>query len=421
VPVPAAGAGTERDLPLTGVTILDFGLMFASPYGASMLSDLGARVIKIETLAGDTIRRVCPFPESGAAKVMQGKESIAVDLATEQGREIITELVKRADVVLQSFRAGAAGRVGIDAASVAAINPAAVYVSAPGYGTDGPDARRPAYAPSIGAAIGLSLTDAPDAATATSTLAEVKRASVRLFQAAAVPSAQADGLAALGVASAILLGLLARKRGAALGALTTTMLGTGALALLDQVIDYPGRPSSPCGDPDGMGYHALYRMYPAADGWVFLAAPAEKEWGELVSALADDIALGADDRFGTAEARRANDKALADALAGAFAKRPAQEWEDRLTAADVGCVVVTEKMPEVLLQTDAALAATYATTAMSPVFDEHLRLAPAVRFSRSRTRALGGCLAGDHTDAILREIGYVDDAIADLHDRKIVG
>ncbi|HVV10528.1 CaiB/BaiF CoA transferase family protein [Amycolatopsis sp.] len=420
-PAPAAVTSPAPALPLDGVTILDIGVMFAGPFGATMLADLGARVIKVESLDGDTIRRAFPFPEAGGAKVMQGKESIQLDLTTDEGKAIVHELAKRADIVLCAFRAGAAKRAGIDPETLKALNPRLIYLNAPGYGTGGPFGARPAYAPSIGAASGLALTDAPDAAGATTSLAEIKPAAIRLFQASAVPSLQADGVAALAVASAMLLGLLARARGRALGTLTTTMLASATHALIDRTIDYPGKPAAPTVDDGGHGYHALYRLYEAAEGWVFLAAPAEKEWPELVAALSDEISLDGDPRFATAGARAADDGALAQVLGDVFTKLPATDWEERLTAAGVGCVAVGEQPSEVLLQTDERLVAEYTVAAKSPIFEEHHRLAPAVRFSRSRTRAMGGCLAGDHTDALLSELGYPKEAIEDLRERRVIG
>jgi crotonobetainyl-CoA:carnitine CoA-transferase CaiB-like acyl-CoA transferase len=84
-------------------------------------------------------------------------------------------------------------------------------------------------------------------------------------------------------------------------------------------------------------------------------------------------------------------------------------------------VKVHEELPEVQLQTDKELAAEYCETAVSPIFEEHLRMGPAVRFSRSATQAKGGVLAGEHTDAILTELGYDADRIADLRERNVVG
>jgi crotonobetainyl-CoA:carnitine CoA-transferase CaiB-like acyl-CoA transferase len=418
-----AGAATgdaPARLPLEGVTILDLGLMFAGPFGATILTDLGARVYKVESLAGDTIRNILPFPESGGARVMQGKESIQLDLQTREGKRIVHELARRSDVVLCAYRAGGAQRAGVDAATLQEINPELVYVNAPGYGTGGPYGARPAYAPTIGAAVGFALTDAPDAADSTETLDDKKHGARRLAAAHAVPVLQADGASALGVASTILLGLLARARGRRPGPLTVTMLGTGTHALVDRIVDYPDRPGSPTVDRGGHGFSALYRLYRAGEGWVFLAAPAEKEWPELTAALAGEVDLAGDPRFATAVSRAANDAALAEVLGGVFARRVAAEWERTLTAAGVGCVQAVEAEPGVVFQTDAALAEEYGTTAMSPTFEEHLRVAPPFRFSRSTTQAKGGCLAGEHTDSILRELGYDDAAIADLRARTIV-
>ena len=411
----------EGRLPLEGLTVLEFGLMYAGPYGSTLLTDLGARVVKVESPEGDTIRRVVGFPESGGAKVMQGKESISLDLRSEEGRRIVHELARRSDIVLQAFRAGAAERAGVDEATLKGINPDLVYVSAPGYGTSGPYGYRPAYAPSIGAASGLALTEAPHAAAAaTGDIEEIKLGAVRLNSATARPSLQADGISALGVASTMLLGLLARARRRPLGELTTTMLATTALALVDRTVDYAGRLPGATVDEDGCGFSALYRMYRTADGWVFLAVPAAREWAPLVAALAEDAALDDDERFSTPQGRAAHDEDLIGVLTDVFAKRPGAEWEERLTKADVGCAVVVERAPEILLQTDEVLAAEYTVSAVSPVFQEHLRMGPAVRFSRSATQAKSGCLTGEHTDAVLLELGYDAAAIADLRARGIV-
>jgi crotonobetainyl-CoA:carnitine CoA-transferase CaiB-like acyl-CoA transferase len=406
-------------LPLEGVTVLEMGLMYAAPFGTTLLTDLGARVIKVEGLDGDNIRTLVQFPEAAGAKVMQGKESIALDLTTEEGLAIVHEIARRSDLVLQSFRAGAAERAKVDPATLKAINPDLVYLSSPGYGTDGPYGARPAYAPSIGAASGIALTEAPDAAEATGSLDEVKKAAVRLNAASAVISLQADGIAAVGVASALLLGLLARRRGRPMGALTTTMIASASHAIVDHNIAYAGKPLTPRVDPGGHGPSALYRLYRASDGWVFLAAPAEHEWPELVGALKERVALD-DPRFSTTAERAAHDTDLAEVLATTFATRAKDAWESELVAAGVGCVAVAEHLPERTLLSDESHDAGYTVDTVHPVFAEHRRLSPATRFSRSSTRAGGGCLAGDHTDAILSELGYDDARIADLRQRRIV-
>jgi crotonobetainyl-CoA:carnitine CoA-transferase CaiB-like acyl-CoA transferase len=156
-------------------------------------------------------------------------------------------------------------------------------------------------------------------------------------------------------------------------------------------------------------------MYRAADRRIFLAAPSEREERQLVATLCGDTGIPEHLKSALAGA-----KDLAAPLSEIFALRPAAEWERRLTAADVGCVEVAEVIPEFQLQADPELAAEYATTARSATFDEHLRVAPPVRFSRSATQAKGGCLAGEHTEALLRELGYDEAAIAGLRDRKVI-
>jgi crotonobetainyl-CoA:carnitine CoA-transferase CaiB-like acyl-CoA transferase len=419
-PAGAVAGDGPRTLPLEGITILDFGLMFAGPFGATLLADLGARVIKVESLAGDTIRSILAFPESGGAKVMQGKESIALDLTSTEGLRIVHELVCRADVVLQAFRAGAAQRVHIDPATLRAINPDLVYVSAPGYGTGGPYGHRPAYAPSIGAGAGLARTDTPTVVTAATDIERMKDSAIRMYTATAAVPIQADGIAALAVASTIMLGLLARARGRAVGDLTATMVGSATHAIVEQVIDYAGKPRILQVDPEGYGYWALYRMYQAADGWIFLAAPAEAEWDGLAAALSEHADLAVNPRFASSAGRRDNEAELAETLAKVFLGRPAAVWERDLAAAGVGCVQVGTDTCQKILQTDDAAAAEYAVLAESPVFEEHLRPGPAVRFSRSQTRAQGFCSAGQHTDQILAELGYGEEQIADYRNRDVV-
>ena len=417
-PDATVGAVSQR-YPLAGVTVLELGAMYAGPYGATLLADLGARVIKIEPLEGDLIRRLMAFPEAGGAKVLQGKESIAVDLSTPGGMEVLRDLVRQCDAVLQTYRGGVARRMGVDEAALKAINPDLVYVNSPGYGIDGPYGAKPAYAPSIGAASGVSKTDAPMIGSGPRDHAELLLGARHLYVGGAVPAVQADGLAALGVGSALLLGLYAKRRGIALSEMVTTMLATCTQALIARNTSYAGRPALPKVDNDFSGLGALYRMYPATDGWVFLAAPEDAEWATLVTALGDHGEL-ADERFATSDARAANDVALAGVLAKIFATCAKDEWESDLTSKDVGCVAVAQEPAERHMQSDEFYRAGYAVDAVSPIFDEHRRLAPLNRFSRSSSKVEAGCTVGQHTDALLREIGYDAARIADLRAERIV-
>src|SRR5207253_1360810 len=151
------------------------------------------------------------------------------------------------------------------------------------------------------------------------------------------------------------------------------------------------------------------RIYDAADGWVFLAAPQDREWQRLVRALGEHTDLAGDDRFATAEARRAHDDELVEVLAAVFAKGDKDEWERELVGAGVACVAVSTAPVEEFLQSDeVGRASGWVTEVVHPTFDRHLRLAPLVHFSRSATQTRPGVLAGSGTNAVLRELAYGD-------------
>jgi crotonobetainyl-CoA:carnitine CoA-transferase CaiB-like acyl-CoA transferase len=315
-------------------------------------------------------------------------------------------------------------RAGLDYESVRAINPDVVYVNAPGYGVDGPYGAKPAYAPSIGAAAGLTLgnlagtvREDPDL-----TLAEIQESVRRLTGSSTMTNAQADGFAALGVTTTILVGLAARARGAGGQELNSSMLNTNVHAMSAQVVTYPGAPREPAPDADLRGLGALYRIYPAADGWVFLAAPSAPDWPRLARGLATYVDLLGDERFATRAVRDANATALIEVLSGLFATRPAQDWEDELLPQGIGCVRVTTTSIEAMLYDPAfGTASGYVVDVVHPTFDEHPRLAPYVRFSRSVTQALPGVICGQQTDQVLAELGRAADEIADLRERKVIG
>jgi crotonobetainyl-CoA:carnitine CoA-transferase CaiB-like acyl-CoA transferase len=420
-PMAAAQGSAASAPPLEGVTVLEFGSMYAGPYGATLLADLGARVIKVEPLEGDNIRNLVAFPEAGGAKVLQGKESVAIDFTKPEGLELVYELAKRSDIVLQCFRGKAAERSRIDEASLKAVNPDLAFVTTSGYGVDGPFAHRAAYAPSVGAASGLAVIDSHDSGDAPADLDDLHRRAVQLHAGGAVPAVQSDGIAAHGVGSALLVALYAKHRGRTLSNVVTTMLGTVQQAMIPYNVSYATRPADRAADDQFFGMNALYRMYPAADGYVFLAAPLSREWPALAKALSPYVDLHADERFADADSRTAHDAELIAALTPVFATKTKLEWEHELSAQDVGCVEVAEANSELVLQTDPFFEAGYAVEAVSPIFEEHRRLAPLCRFSRSRTKADAGCTIGQHTRAVLRELGLDDDVIADLRAKEIVG
>ncbi len=409
---PARGAlgGT----PLAGVTIVELGTFFAGPMGAAILAELGARVIKVEPLEGDAIRWVMPFPEVGGVKAMQGKESIAVDMTSPEGRKVVLELVRRSDVVLQSFRAGVADRHGYTADDLSAVNPNLVYLNAPGYGIGGPMGHRPAFAPTIGAASGLGYRNiggrqnVPQRADLSPD--EVKRYSLRLA-AATMGVGHADGFSALGTATALLLGLLGRRRLGVAQAMSTSMLSTMAHVLSEDVVEYADRLETPRPDGRLLGLGPLWRLYETAKGWVFLAAPSEADWAAVVSV------------FGLPLDLRDQPIELEAALEDRFRSKSALEWETALTSCDVACVEVVAGPVDAVMMRDGSLGDQLGllTKRDHAVLGEYPRLGPLVRFSRSSSVIGDAPVCGRDTQAILAELGYPPEAIEALRAAQVVG
>src|SRR5712692_836653 len=155
---------SERDdLPLTGLTILDLTRVLAGPYCTRLLSDLGARVIKIERPGeGDDQRRGYLQLEAGRRdqstyfiRVNAGKESVALDLARPEGQAIIGDLVRFADVMVENFAPGVVARLRCDYETLRAVKPDLIYCSISGFGQTGPWRSRPAFAHIINAISGL--------------------------------------------------------------------------------------------------------------------------------------------------------------------------------------------------------------------------------------------------------------------------
>jgi crotonobetainyl-CoA:carnitine CoA-transferase CaiB-like acyl-CoA transferase len=194
----------------------------------------------------------------------------------------------------------------------------------------------------------------------------------------------------------------------------TTMLNTVAHAISEDMIEYEGRAAAPIADKGLYGLSARYRLYETAEGWVFLAAPTQREFGELTAALAPygDLGDGADD------------DALAETLSTIFKSRPASDWERELTAQDVACVEVAETSPEAaMMEGEDCLGRTMGILVdlEHPVIGEYPRLTPLAAMSRSAGVTGGAPLLGEHTNAVLAELGYTPEQVDDLRSRGTVG
>ncbi|MEJ2133185.1 MAG: CoA transferase, partial [Gammaproteobacteria bacterium] len=145
--------------PLDGYRVIDFTTMIAGPYGAMILADQGADVIKVEAPMGGTGPSQRQF---GASFVNnnRNKRSLSLDLKTEEGREIMKRLAKTADVFMQNYRPGVVERLGIDYEALRTVKPDIVYLSMSGWGENGPYAHKPVFDPIIQALSGLATVQA---------------------------------------------------------------------------------------------------------------------------------------------------------------------------------------------------------------------------------------------------------------------
>ncbi|HVV30072.1 MAG TPA: CoA transferase [Mycobacteriales bacterium] len=419
-PAPVADvSGAVPPHPLSGVTIVEFGYFYAMPYGLTMAAALGARVIKIEDNNGDPHRMA--FGENVAStKTTAGKESISIDLRSEQGQEAARKLVASADVFVTGFRSGIAERLGLGYEQMAALNPRLVYIHAAGYGTDGPYAHRALYAQAaqaVAGSFGRQVWEwaAPERNAGMSVLEMQLIVQPRLNQVV-----DGDSNAALALLPALVLGVFHQRRTGEGQFVRTSMIAGNAWAYSDDFCTYEGKPPVRLCDDDYYGTDALDRVYETRDGWVCLTAYTEREWSSLVTALGRPQ-LAADERFRTRADRLAHDQELIAALAERFATRTASEWEEALCAVDVGCVVPDRNGQPVFTSTDPVLRETGLTISYDdPQFGELVRAAPSVWFSRTPGRVANPSVRGEHNRLVLAELGYSTDELDRLEKDSVI-
>jgi crotonobetainyl-CoA:carnitine CoA-transferase CaiB-like acyl-CoA transferase len=418
---PAAHNRVAKRPPFDGLTILDFSMVIAGPYAASMLAEMGARVIKIDA----TPEREQAISLGSAMiplnlKTYAGKEAIQINLQSSEGQKIVHQLVRRADVLLHNFRPGVPQRLAIDWETCGRLNPKLIYVYVGAYGGSGPHSRRPGAHPIPGALLGGALRQAgrgfPPAPDQPMNLDEIKEVSRLLMRA---NEANPDPNTSQAVATGIMLALLARVRSDKGQAVEVTMLQANAWANADEAYDYHGRPPYALPDEQCLGLDALCRLYPASEGWVFLACIFDRNWRDFCSAV-NRPELITDPRFASASARRAHDSELAAEISDIFAKRPADFWEQLLTAANVACVRADTDTGAFLETDPQATANRMAVEVESPRLGKYLRHGSIVDFASAPASLRHGSWPGEDTERIMTELGYSKAAISDLRARGVI-
>jgi crotonobetainyl-CoA:carnitine CoA-transferase CaiB-like acyl-CoA transferase len=400
-------SGGNPRKPLEGVVTLELASWLAAPFSGALLADLGARVIKLEQLSGDPFRAMMSNEHS--IRCTQGKESLAIDLKTDTGKDVLRRLVKRADALMHNYRPGVPERLGLDYESLKAINPDLVYLYAGSYGSTGPHSQRAAFNPTMGAFAGNSVFQSGEGNIP-------------------IGDQSPDPISGSGVATGIMLGLAAKWNTGVAQYVETTMMNSIVYCNSDDAFYYDGKPPRRNPDKNQLGLEATYRLYRCQDdSWVVLAAMWDDEFESLCGVI-DRKDLPEDPRFKSVAARYENREDLGGQLELVFEQKDADTWESVLTAADVGCVradtsghkrfLYEDPQPrsiDFMVPTETKLFAEYAENG------KYYRHSPQANFSETKPASgLPYCALGEFSRAILAEIGFTQDEISKLVDDGVV-
>jgi crotonobetainyl-CoA:carnitine CoA-transferase CaiB-like acyl-CoA transferase len=391
---------TDPTKPLTGTRVIDLTTNMSGPLATMVLADQGADVVKVEAPAGDAIRTVGSGHDGMSAYFAnnnRGKRSVAIDLSTERGRDVVRRLAANADVFAQNFRPGVVERLGLGADELMAANPRLVYASISGFGTQGPLADAPAYDHVVQALSGF-------AAIQTAGTGEPSM----------VRHGVIDKATAYTLAQAVTAALLHRER---------TGRGTRVdVAMLDVALAFLW--------PDGMMDHTIdepstvlpptsrsFRVSPTADGKVVLVTLTSAQWAALTSAILDVGGAG-DPMADTAERMTGGAEVMRRVRARVAAMATAEVVE-RLRAADVPVAPVVE-LDEVADNDQVVASGTvraFEHGVLGPVHQP--RPAPLFDGAAIETATTAPRL-GEHTDAVLGDAGWTRGEIRDLRAAGVI-
>ncbi len=399
---------TARPGPLAGVRVIELAAMVSGPLATSILADQGADVIKVEAPGvGDAIRRMGSSRGGMSAifsTVNRSKRSLAVDLRTPQGRELVMRLTDGADVFVQNFRPGAVEALGLGEGQLRGRSPGLIYVSISGFGRRGPYASHTAYDIVIQALSGMAAIQGER---------KPGEAGTPTFMRTVV----CDKITAVHAAQAISAALLARERGAGGQHIE--------ISLLDASVGFLW--------PDGMeGYTyvgdgvtapatmwGLVGIYQTRDGWMTFLAINDEEFRGLCVAL-ERPELAAEERFAAIEGRLQNSGVLIAIVRDAIAAETTDALCERLRREGVPCAPVLA--PEAVHDDPQVRAVELIAEIEHPVTGR-VRMPRAV--SQFGGTALGrptpAPILGEHTDEVLGELGLSPDEIRALRRDGIVG
>ncbi len=384
--------------PLHGYRIVDLTSMISGPLATMILADQGADVIKVENPDGGDHTRAANNRRNGFSASFlnnnRNKRSLTLDLKDPRAKEALIRLVATADVFVQNFRPGVADRMGLGEDALRAVKPDLIYVSISGFGENGPFAGKPVYDPLVQAMSGLATIQAGS-----------DNERPRLVR-TIVP----DKLTAISASQAITAALLARER-----------TGQGQhvrLSMLEAVIAFlfasDMGSQTFVGDefPQQDAASFIDLIYETATTYISAAVQSNKEWLALTRAL-DKPEWLEDPRFKTPALRQRNINDRLMMTQDVLRTRPAAEWLERLTREGVPCAPVLTRSQMLV---DPQVAATGIVVETEHKDAGRIRGArPAARFSVTEPSIRhGGPALGEHSAAILAELGYDPADIAAL-------
>jgi crotonobetainyl-CoA:carnitine CoA-transferase CaiB-like acyl-CoA transferase len=387
---------------LNGLRILDLTSVLMGPFATQLMADMGADVVKIESLAGDTVRGIGPMRHAGMGAIFlhvnRNKRSLVLDLKKPEGLNAFFELVKTADVVIYNIRPQAMHRLGIDYERLKAINPRIIYAGLYGYGEKGPYAGKPAYDDLIqGAAAVPSL---------------MSRASG--LEPRYVPLTLADRTVGLMASNTVLAAVISRHQTGVGQAIEVPMFETMAQYVLGEHM--AGATFEPALGPSG--YPRLLvqerRPYPTSDGHLCVLIYTDRHWQTFLGLIGQSDVYQQDPRFASIGARTLHINDLYRMVAQAMATDSTEVWMARLTEADIPCMPMHDV--DSLLQDPHLRAVGMLQEVEHPSEGWVSEIGVPVSFSGTPTLPVQkpAPRLGQHSAEVLREAGLSDAAIDEL-------